>query len=48
MCYGPEFAGRLLDQSAYLNGVELGVQLGPGINISALPGSHLETLTMWT
>lgn len=23
MCYGPEFAGRLLDQWAYLNGVEL-------------------------
>src|SRR5437762_14141173 len=35
---GPEFAERLLDQSAYLNGVELGgIQLGPGIKISALP-----------
>jgi len=23
MCYGPEFAGRLLDQWAYLNQIEL-------------------------
>jgi putative transposase len=23
MCYGPEFAGRMLDQWAYLNGVEI-------------------------
>jgi len=23
MCYGPEFAGRMLDQWAYLNGVTL-------------------------
>ena len=23
MCYGPEFAGRLIDHWAYLNGVEL-------------------------
>ena len=23
MCYGPEFAGRLLDQWAHLNGVEI-------------------------
>ena len=44
---GPELAGRLLDQSVYLNGVESGYQLGPAINISALPRSHLEILTMW-
>ena len=23
MCYGPEFAGRMLDRWAYLNGVEI-------------------------
>ena len=44
---GPELARRLLDQSVYLNGVESGYQLGPAINISALPRSNLEILTMW-
>jgi len=44
---GPELARRLLDQSVYLNGVESGYQLGPSINISALPRSNLEILTMW-